>query len=145
MCTCILEKTSGLSLTNLQKATFLIIYRYKLKITYWLLAYFSFKFGLLLNSVNVKTNFNWSLKVSFSRIITYIWIFQSSICHTILLHFFKKKNLGIEGMCSNFFTRTTTLNARYWGGRLVGIRCIYLDSIRTFELFRTFKSPIKYC
>lgn len=47
-------------------------YRYKLKITYWLLAYFSFKFGLLLNSVNVKTNFNWSLKVSFSRIITYI-------------------------------------------------------------------------
>lgn len=57
---------------KLQKATFLIIYRYKLKITYWLLAYFSFKFGLLLNSVNVKTNFNWSLKVSFSRIITYI-------------------------------------------------------------------------
>lgn len=51
------KKTSGLSLTNLQKATFLIIYRYKLKITYWLLAYFSFKFGLLLNSVNVKKKF----------------------------------------------------------------------------------------
>lgn len=60
------------------------------------------------------------------------------------ISYLKKNNLGIEGMCSNFLTRTTTLNA-IEGGRLVGIGCIYLDSIRMFELFRTFKSPIKYC
>lgn len=29
------------------------------------------------------------------------------------LAFLFLENLGIEGMCSNFFTRTNTLNARY--------------------------------
>lgn len=59
--------------------------------------------------------------------------------------FFFKKNFGIEGMCLNFFIWINILNVCYWGGRLVGICCIYLDSIRMFELFRIFKLLIKYC